>query len=274
MLPVEHQDFKERINALFGDRTMLLTPLMGEPELIHCGTFEAPRKLHAQIDYWREYFSQDGRYNEQQGILSGPLDLSNPAIAIPFQTLDFATAKAIREAGNAPPVLSVGTVAVCPARRSLYVHRRDDGAEANPSMLHSFSGGYRVRNGPGRGVIAEGLREFAEETGLGTFGLDPAYPPPRLALFRDNDYGALETCLLGVTLTPAEVDRLAPTAEGQAFEVAFDALPNSIRDGNDPWTEGGKLEVLTWLAMGAPPCPAETLFSGMSASQLFLKVTV
>lgn len=231
-----------RINALFGERTMLLTPLAAEPRLVSLGDFAAPPDLTTRIEHWREILRSPGRYNETQAILAGELDLSTPTIVIPCRTLDYATARAMREAGGAPPVLSVGTIAVCPARRTLYVHRRAKGAQPAPAMLHSFSGGYRMGpDGPERSAIAEGLREFGEETGLGAFTLAPAFPPPRLALFRDNDYGALETCLLGVTLTPAQVDRLSPTTEGEAHEIAFDDLPGSLMDGIDPWTEGGKL---------------------------------
>lgn len=264
----------DRINALFGARTMLLTPLAAEPRLIPLGDFVPPPALGPRIEYWRQVLSGPGRYNEPEAILAGALDLTAAVIVIPYRTLDYATARALREAGEAPPVLSVGTVAVCPARRTLYVHRRAKGAQPAPAMLHSFSGGYRMGpEGPERGVIAEGLREFGEETGLGTVTLDPAFPPPRLALFRDNDYGALETCLLGVTLTPAQVDRLSPTPEGEAHEIAFDDLPGSLVDGADPWTEGGKLEVLTWLALGAPPCAASERFAGMTASELVLAAT-
>lgn len=263
-----------RINALFGERTMLLTPLAAEPRLVPLGDFAAPPDLTTRIAHWREVLRSPGRYNETQAILAGELDLSAPTVAIPYRTLDYATARAMREAGGAPPVLSVGTIAVCPARRTLYVHRRAKGAQPAPAMLHSFSGGYRMGpDGPEWGAIAEGLREFGEETGLGVFTLDPAFPPPHLALFRDNDYGALETCLLGVTLTPAQVDRLSPTTEGEACEIAFDALPSSLMNGQDPWTEGGKLEVLTWLALGAPPCGAETRFGGKSAAGLAFAAT-
>lgn len=263
-----------RINALFGERTMLLTPLVAEPRLVSLGAFVPPPGLRPRIAHWRQVLSSPGRYNEPEAILAGALDLSAAAIVIPYQTLDYATARAMREAGDAPPVLSVGTVAVCPARRTLYVHCRAKGAQPAPAMLHSFSGGYRMGpDGPERGAIAEGLREFGEETGLGAVTLDPAFPPPRLALFRDNDYGALETCLLGVTLTPEQVDRLLPTTEGEAYEIAFDALPISLTDGVDPWTEGGKLEVLTWLALGAPPCATETRFGGISAAGLVFAAT-
>lgn len=263
-----------RINALFGERTMLLTPLDAEPRLVPLGPFVPPPRLRRRIDYWRDVLSAPGRYNEPQAILAGTLDLSAPVIAIPYRALDYATAHAMREGGGAPPVLSVGTVAVCPARRTLYVHRRAKGAQPAPSMLHSFSGGYRMgADGPERCPVTEGLREFGEETGLGTFTLDHAFPPPRLALFRDNDYGALEICLLGVTLTPEQVDRLSPTTEGEACEIAFDALPGSLMNGVDPWTEGGKLEVLTWLALGAPPCATETRFGRLSGMELVLAAT-
>lgn len=273
MKAVDRPGFARRINALFGKRTMFVQTLVREPRLVCLGDYEPEESLVPRISDLREYLSQDGRYNEMQGIFSGQLTTAeNGTVTIPYRRLDYATARAIREAGDAPPVLSVGTIGVCLDRRSLFVHRRESGAPSNAGLLHSFSGGYRVDEG--EGVIAEGLREFAEETGLGRIAIDPALPPPRLALFRDNDYGAFETCLLGVTLTPAQVARIAPTVEGRAQEICFDALPGSLLDGNDGWTEGGRLEVLTWLAMDAPPCPPGSRFGHLTQKELFLEATV
>ncbi len=272
MPAIEDPGFARRINALFGERTMFLRPLTREPSLLDLGPFEPPPALMARIAFWRDWLSRDGRYNEMQGILSGEVVTTADGVAnIPYRRLDYATARAIREAGGAPPILSVGTIGVCLERKSVFVHLRESGAPSNAGLLHSFSGGYRVDEG--EGLIAEGLREFAEETSLGRIVIDPALPPPRLALFRDNDYGAFETCLLGVALTPAEVARIAPTAEGRAYEIGFDALPGSLLDGDDGWTEGGRLEMLTWLAMDAPPCPAGTRFGGMTGSDLFSAAT-
>lgn len=272
MPAIDDPGFAQRINALFGERTMFLRPLAREPRLVDEGPFVADPALAPRIAFWRDWLSRDGRYNEMQGILSGAVTTTaDGATSIPYRRLDYATARAIREAGQAPPILSVGTIGVCLERRALYVHLRESGAPSNAGLLHSFSGGYRVDEG--EGIIAEGLREFAEETSLGRVTIDPALPPPRLALFRDNDYGAFETCLLGVVLSPAEVTRIAPTVEGRAHEIGFDALPGSLLDGDDGWTEGGRLEMLTWLAMDAPPCPAGTRFGHLTPAELFLKAT-
>jgi len=74
-------DTVRRINALFGERTMLLAPLTAEPRLILRGTFVPPAAVEPRIAHWREVLSRPGRYNERQDRKSTRLNSSHEWIS-------------------------------------------------------------------------------------------------------------------------------------------------------------------------------------------------
>ncbi len=255
------------LNRFFRGRFEVVALVGAEPELSWIGDYRPPSSLADRISAHRRELAQPGRYNETQARIVGAVDSRDDPLRLSFETTDYATVRAVREQGGTINILSAAALLVCHARSELYLHQRAASSDLNPHLIHTFAGAYlpTLPGGPAGdpGLSAAALREVEEESGLHLDDSRGAWP----VLFRDRVWGAIEFGLMGISITAAEAALLRDTSEGDILPIRFDALGDWLRR-IERWGDGGRLEVLSWLALTAQQSGNEVRFGELGASEL------
>ena len=256
-------DWRARLNHYLKGKFRVVIPLDREPALRGVGAFAPPDALREEIEDHRAILRKRGSPNETQALYVGEIDLAAAPEALEFQTIEYAAVRAIRARGKLATIMSVSSLPVCAERRMLFMHARAADSDLEPSRIHTFSGSFVPEDGGG--LTDAVLRELEEESGLAITDITGARP----CLFHDLVWGAFEFTLLGVPITGAEADLIRPTEEGEAVPIPFGDLERQLVERRNDWAAGGRMEVLAWLALGAPPLPPGPHFGGKTAMELF-----
>ena len=264
------QNWQLSLNNCFTGSFELLSLLEEPPHLQECGEFEPPQDLHANIRSLRDILSQPNRFNELQALVVGEPNINAEPVQIRYQLLDYATARVMRECDQAEQIVSTSVLPVCPAKNQIVLHKRSLSTELLPGKLHTFSGAWQPPNSRSNEtreteILQSALRELYEETGVKM----AATRGTGSALFRDLKWGATEYCLLGIEVSEMQCGAMSDTEEGEIVFVHFDDLYQSLEDTKGLWTDGGRAEVLTWLALNAPPIGSSATFCGKTAKATF-----
>lgn len=183
---------------------------------------------------------------------------------------DYATVKAMRDAGQKPLVLSANALLFDPQKRSVLLHYRSKNSATFPGRLHYFGGNFEPpsnvnRNDPTLHDCA--LREIYEETGL-----EADVPKHSLVLAtQEVSTGFVQYAYAGVTLPKGADEKLSGfAAEGQPEWHRLEAVLNYCRGAefalhkNRARTSptGERLDthmldsclgtIILWLLLGAP----------------------
>lgn len=248
------------LRAFLPERIELLALDMGVPVLQHVGALPDPDGLRAAVTAQRQRLAEPGRFNEEQAILSGSASERDGRIVLPYRHAEYAVISALREAGQAPFVLSASVLLVCHERREVFVQRRSAFCDAAAGLLHTVSGAQKhpIGDDPGVALLETARREVREETGLEIRGDDVPY-----ALVAERLATSYQFVLLGAPISPAQVASMRTSVEGAIVAIPFDDLPLMLARPDD-WAATGFFHVLLWLATRG----RDAQFAGRSASDV------
>jgi hypothetical protein len=131
-----------------------------------------------------------------------------------------------------------------------YLHRHQKVSQDYAGYLHLRWGfvppGDHLRDYDHRSLVRTAQRETKEKCGIG-FDLPRL---PNLLLGEELKIGFVFLTVLGVCISKDMLDNAMSNPEGRIVRVKAAELPGRLHDHD--WVPAGKIQVLAWLALGAP----------------------
>ncbi len=262
------RELKETIrrNHVFSREVEVIRFVKEVPELRNVGVIELAPNVREQTE---QALREEGRYyvNDSHAVLSEEPVWEDQPIILRYKSTDYFGICSLSN-NNTTPVktLSSSVVVICSQKRELYLHRRAAVSRTYPSCLHTMGGACK----PDEDVdlIETAQRELKEEAKL-HFQRSGGIP---MMMVREPKTGFIQLVLLGVEVTPEEVEFRKDSWEGDVVVIGFDSLPNKLLTPLDNIVPTGLIHVLAWLGLNAPPLSQEERFGGHKARELYLKV--
>lgn len=256
--------WRERLHRLHGADFRIRALLDDEPVVDVDGTLA----LDDEAQTLAEDFRRTLAVNDAVAVVDRPVAWDARPLQLPAARTDYAAVCALSRLGPRPTMLSANVLLLCVATRQLVLHRRSAMSRDFAGLLHSFGGVFQppvagVRGGDGASLWHTARREIAEEIGV---AIDPALRVP-LLLGQELNVGFVNLCALGVPIDAEALARARGNHEGAIECIGFDALPQRLAPAD--WAEAGRVQLLAWLARGAPAGGAALRFDGLSGPQLF-----
>lgn len=260
--PATH--WQQRLNQVYGSDVCIRAFVDGEPLIQIVTQLELAadeRKLAAR-------FRKDLTINDAVAIVIPPTAWSDRPVLLRAAQTDYAAVCALDKLGRRPTMLSANALLYCPETREVVVHRRSDASRDYAGLLHTFGGGYQPPTDRGRdydhlSLARAARRETEEESGM---SFDIVRLPPML-VGEEPKIGFIHLALLGVCVSKETLFAARGNREGSITRIGIDDLPRRLADPD--WAVAGKVQILSWLALGAPIGRKRIRFGRESGQQLF-----
>ncbi|HXC76773.1 MAG TPA: NUDIX domain-containing protein [Candidatus Acidoferrum sp.] len=264
------------LNVAFAGAAEVIAFPRSEPRLLIASggfAFEVDEPVRLRADAMRHDMDVGGR-NETHAVMVGdPTWLGDPCIWI-YQTVDFATITALRDTGTRfPPIITANVIACCAEKGLVYLLDRSNSVATYPNRWHIVGGNLTAR-GEERIHDREDLahaasRELSEEMGVHV-------PIPKgiervVALERSGDGSRdfVQLTYLGLNLDATVADRIKFSDEGSIAAMTLNELADALLNWPDRWVPSGRMQVLLWLAMGAPTFGCVGGFERVEARRIY-----
>jgi hypothetical protein len=262
--PAWMRDINDRMEA---DATIIRC--VESPPIIHMtASLAVDGKTEALARNEREAIHARAVADEPHALLSDEqVNWPDEVIALRCESAPFSVITALRKQKRAVPyILSAGALVCCAERGVVYLHRRSGPPATEYFSLHLHTFGGHFHASASSAVVYDlNLHETAKREVREQLHHNDLMIPegiPALLSFehgRDVPKGYLQYYYLGINLPAAADDvvqynqRLHPPVEGAIERLAFPGqLEDRLLDEDEAWVPSGKMQVLAWLAMGAP----------------------
>lgn len=255
-----HGDVVAALNERFASHAVIRSLSALEPELHELGALSFEAGIATAAAAIRPTLS----VNDGHAVLAeDPPSWTAARVRLRFHTADFATIRALRDAGRRPRIVSASAVLFSKKRRLLHVHLRSAGSDTYPGLLHTYGGAYLPHPARPDGNLLFTLQREVHEESSST----PAAPSRATVTMLSEELttGFIQCVFLGIDMDLSK--RASETYEGRACPIPFDELEDELLWG--AWVPSGKLHVLAWLALGAPGLAPSQTFGQRSARGLF-----
>lgn len=260
--PAAH--WQERLNHVYGADVCIRALVDAEPLV----QIERPLELASEERSLVARFRRELAINDAVAIVIRPIAWSDRPILIRVAQADYAAVCALDTLGRRPTMLSANALLYCPETREIVVHRRSDASRDYAGLLHTFGGGYQPPINKGRDYDHLSLpraarRETDEESGI---SFDILKLPPML-IGEEPKIGFVHMALLGVRISKETLLAARGNHEGSITRIGIDELPRRLAEPD--WAAAGRVQVLSWLALGAPIGQRRIRFGQESGQQIF-----
>lgn len=262
------RNWLERLNNLYPNEVHVRRVLDDQPEI----ELLDPLVLSTEATRIADRYRKDAKKRETIAVYVSTIWDDNPVV-LRARPTDYAAVCALDEMGQRPPILSGAALLYCRETDELILHRRSKTLSRDyPECLHTYGGAY---NPPGshiqddhRSLVRTAQRETNEECGI-AFEISNL---PKLLLGEETKIGFVHLALLGVGIPKSALDaairlRLINKKEGDITRLKAADLLHRLHDSD--WVPAGKVQVLAWLALGAPIGQHRVRFGEASGQEVF-----
>jgi 8-oxo-dGTP pyrophosphatase MutT (NUDIX family) len=264
------------LNAAFAGRAEIKAFPRSDPRLVPASgtaTLVVDEAIRARADTLRPSLADEGR-NELHAVLVGQPAWHGDPYTWEYETVDFATILALRDAGSSfPPIITANALVCCAAKGLVYLLRRNSTVATYPNCWHIMGGNFmaagqhRLHDGEDLGRTAS--RELSEEMGI---HLTIPAQIERVGAFEFSANGTrdfAQLTYLGLDLDPSVADRVKSSEEGGVAAMTLTELADALLASDDGWAPTGQLQVLLWLALGAPTVGTKARFDAAEARRIY-----
>lgn len=257
-------DWRSRLDRLHGTDVRIRAVTRDEPVVDVAGTLALGDEAQGLAREFRRTLA----VNDAVAVVDAAVAWDTRPLHLPAARTDYAAVCALSRLGPRPTMLSANVLLLCVATRQVVLHRRSAMSRDFAGQLHTFGGVYQppvdgAQGGDGSSLLHTARREIAEEIGV---AIDFAALPP-LLLCEELNVGFVNLGVLGVPIDAAALAQARGNHEGAIECIGFDALPQRLSPAD--WAEAGRVQLLAWLALGAPAGGAPLHFDGLTGPQLF-----
>jgi hypothetical protein len=212
--------------------------------------------------------------NELHAVMAGDATWRGDPFVWTYQTIDYATISALREANiRFPPIITANVLVCCAEKGLVYLLRRSEDVDTYPNSWHIMGGNYTAE-GVHRLHDREDLAHTASRELSEEMGIHVAIPKgiERVATMELSDDGTrdfVQLTYLGLNLEATLAERIRHSEEGGVSAMTLSGLADALLTSGDSWVPTGRMQVLLWLALGAPTTGAEASFDRADARRIY-----
>jgi hypothetical protein len=248
-------EWRQKLNQAFEGVANVSDTLAREMSLTSIGSYQveptaATDDLRDRILEVRKANGEPGKDSNQfHAVIAWDDFGSDASPAWQYYETDYATLRALGDFGLKVPGLYAGAVVTCSKRQLVYLHRRSPTVDRYQNQFHTMSGNFVPRGDFKRdmnGLRDTARREIFEEM---TVAIDVDAQRYPTILIHELETGRWMCSYLGVDIPEEEADRIHSSPEGEVVPVPFARLGEFLE--REDWVQSGRLNVLSWLALGA-----------------------
>lgn len=269
----------QTINNIFEGEVEIHREIRGLSEIrLQCeGNFDLPSSLFSLKETIKKQHEMTTKSNDPHAILSCDPSWQDNPVVLRYYVTDYITVKTLREAYKAkkyssmPRVLSACGLFVCSESKELILNRRAHDVDTFKNCLHTFGGAFIPEkygtfiNHDRENLINTLKREIFEEANIDIVRGD--YPMLLMEeIDEENGSCFIQLVCSGINISKKELDNIRENWEGRIVRVSLEreAFKAFLENTQENWVTTGKVHILMWLAINAPPY--EEYFPGLGKS--------